>query len=184
MAKLTTKKLRLLFCDVVEQFIPLFNQKELEKGIETERLADVLLQGDFTAFEKTNAFYIVYRNFFFNPSIVTPQQFDQFMNLANNKQCGKKLYDAYSLTACDEIKQSENLTNCFHCKKCYNSLNLLYCYNRRDLNNPNEYYAFNEQVSHFRFEELKKMPHSELVRQPEYKSYCDFNMIEFEKRQA
>ena len=34
MAKLTTKKLRLLFCDVVEQFIPLFNQKELEKGIE------------------------------------------------------------------------------------------------------------------------------------------------------
>ena len=90
MAKLTTKKLRLLFCDVVEQFIPLFNQKELEKGIEVERLADVLLQGNFTAFEKTNAFYIVYRNFFFNPSIVTPQQFDQFMSLANNKQCGKK----------------------------------------------------------------------------------------------
>ena len=75
MAKLTTKKLRLLFCDVVEQFIPLFNQKELEKGIETERLADVLLQGDFTAFEKTNAFYIVYRNFFFNPSIVARTTF-------------------------------------------------------------------------------------------------------------
>ena len=42
MPKLTTKKLRLLFCDVVEQFIPLFNQKELEKGIETERLADFI----------------------------------------------------------------------------------------------------------------------------------------------
>ena len=84
--------------------------------------------------------------------------------------------DGYDLESCDWIINGKNLINCYHCKNCNSSRNLLYCSNINSLNDGN-YYVFNAPVSHTRWEQLRQMSHQEIMQQIEYNPIFDVSPV-------